>query len=418
MTKKLYLQDIEIAKASDIPVIPTLASVATSGDYNDLSNKPSIPTSTSELTNNSNFVSDASYVHTDSNYTATEKTKLSGIAAGAEVNVQANWTETNSASDAYIQNKPNLATVATSGNYSDLSGAPAIPAITNSVVWYGSSATAAGTRVKGITVNGFTASDLTAGAVFVIEFKYGNTVSNVEFSINQGTAGGNVYAQTDSASPAYKWTGEETVTFIYDGAAFIMCDGGVASTTYYGATKLSSSYSSTSESLAATPSAVKAAYDHATDANTAVTNLSNSLATVATSGSYADLSNKPTIPTATSQLTNDSGFITSSAVPSASSTNPSMDGTASAGTATTWARADHVHPKDTTKANIASPTFTGTPAAPTAAAGTNTTQIATTAFVQTAVAGATSNGIHRLDLTVAQYEALATKDANTLYVVE
>jgi hypothetical protein len=34
------------------------------------------------------------------------------------------------------------------------------------------------------------------------------------------------------------------------------------------------------------------------------------------------------------------------------------------------------------KANLASPTFTGTPAAPTAADGTNTTQIATTAFVQ------------------------------------
>lgn len=37
------------------------------------------------------------------------------------------------------------------------------------------------------------------------------------------------------------------------------------------------------------------------------------------------------------------------------------------------------------KANLASPTFTGTPKAPTATAGTNTTQIATTAFVKTAV---------------------------------
>lgn len=36
------------------------------------------------------------------------------------------------------------------------------------------------------------------------------------------------------------------------------------------------------------------------------------------------------------------------------------------------------------KANIASPALTGTPTAPTAAAGTNTTQIATTAFVATA----------------------------------
>jgi hypothetical protein len=37
------------------------------------------------------------------------------------------------------------------------------------------------------------------------------------------------------------------------------------------------------------------------------------------------------------------------------------------------------------KAAVASPTFTGTPAAPTAASGTNTTQIATTAFVAAAV---------------------------------
>lgn len=37
-----------------------------------------------------------------------------------------------------------------------------------------------------------------------------------------------------------------------------------------------------------------------------------------------------------------------------------------------------------TKANIASPTFTGTPAAPTASSGTSTTQIATTAFVTAA----------------------------------
>lgn len=75
-------------------------------------------------------------------------------------------------------------------------------------------------------------------------------------------------------------------------------------------------------------------------------------------------------------------------VPSASSTSPKMDGTATVGSETAYARGDHVHPKDTSKANLASPTFTGTPSAPTAAAGTNTTQIATTAFVQTALSKA------------------------------
>lgn len=44
------------------------------------------------------------------------------------------------------------------------------------------------------------------------------------------------------------------------------------------------------------------------------------------------------------------------------------------------------------KANIASPTFTGVPAAPTPAAGTNTTQVATTAFVTAAVAAGGGGG--------------------------
>lgn len=41
-------------------------------------------------------------------YTTTEKSKLAGIAAGAEVNVQADWAETSTSSDAYIKNKPDV----------------------------------------------------------------------------------------------------------------------------------------------------------------------------------------------------------------------------------------------------------------------------------------------------------------------
>lgn len=73
---------------------------------------------------------------------------------------------------------------------------------------------------------------------------------------------------------------------------------------------------------------------------------SSSLSTVATSGDYDDLLNKPNIPSNTSDLTNDSGFITSSSVPSASSTTPSADTlNGSVGTGVTWARSNHTHPK-------------------------------------------------------------------------
>lgn len=42
---------------------------------------------------------------------------------------------------------------------------------------------------------------------------------------------------------------------------------------------------------------------------------SNALSSVATSGSYTDLTNKPSIPDSTSDLVNDSGFITSADIP-------------------------------------------------------------------------------------------------------
>lgn len=58
------------------------------------------------------------------------------------------------------------------------------------------------------------------------------------------------------------------------------------------------------------------------------------LATVATTGSYNNLSNKPTIPSANT-----------------TASNIKMNGTQSAGSLSTFAKADHIHPSDTTKAD-------------------------------------------------------------------
>lgn len=45
-------------------------------------------------------------------YTTAEKNKLAGIAAGAEVNVQSDWAQTNTGADDYIKNKPTLGSLA------------------------------------------------------------------------------------------------------------------------------------------------------------------------------------------------------------------------------------------------------------------------------------------------------------------
>lgn len=84
-----------------------LSTVATSGSYNDLSNKPTIPTKTSDLTNDSNFVSSSDL--SNSYYTKTQTDNL--------LNLKANTND--------------LSTVATSGQYSDLLGLPSIPTKTS-----------------------------------------------------------------------------------------------------------------------------------------------------------------------------------------------------------------------------------------------------------------------------------------------
>jgi hypothetical protein len=63
-----------------------------------------------------------------------------------------------------------------------------------------------------------------------------------------------------------------------------------------------------------------------------------------------------------------------------------------------------------TKADLASPTLTGTPAAPTASSGTNTTQLATTAFVQAAVTA----GIQALHPVGSIYTAVVSTNPGTL----
>lgn len=76
-------------------------SGATSASYNSSTNTLTI----SSTDNNTTYsVGDGGL--TQKNFTTALKTKLDGIASGAEVNVQSDWNVTDTASDAFIKNKP------------------------------------------------------------------------------------------------------------------------------------------------------------------------------------------------------------------------------------------------------------------------------------------------------------------------
>ena len=83
---------------------------------------------------------------------------------------------------------------------------------------------------------------------------------------------------------------------------------------------------------------------------------------------------------------------------------PIMDGTATIGTSLLFARQDHIHPSDTSRAPLASPTFTGDPKAPTPTVGDNDTSIATTAFVASTVAAEAVRYDAPQSLTAAQQQ--------------
>lgn len=84
-----------------------------------------------------------------------------------------------------------------------------------------------------------------------------------------------------------------------------------------------------------------------------------------------------------------------------------------------------IYDLDILKAPLASPAFTGTPTAPTPTTGDSSTKIATTAFVNAEIANdatrksaSTGTAINYIwSGTQAQYNAIGTKDDNTLYFI-
>lgn len=133
--------------------------------------------------------------------------------------------------------------------------------------WYGTCPTAAATQAKVVTT---TDGNFTLAEGNMVRVKFTNAQTyNGGITLNvDGTGAKSVMRQGTTATVRYFFLAGEVVDFVYDGTNFLAVNEGIATTTYYGVTKLSSSTSSTSTGMAATASAVKAAYDLANGKST------------------------------------------------------------------------------------------------------------------------------------------------------
>lgn len=122
---------------------------------------------------------------------------------------------------------------------------------------YATCSTASAAAAKVAVCTGF---KLTTGAAVLVKFSNTNSAASPTLNVNS-TGAKPIVAYGTTAIQAYAWKAGQAVMVVYDGTSWVALVQSWATTTYYGITKLSSSTSSTSTTLAATASAVKAAYD-------------------------------------------------------------------------------------------------------------------------------------------------------------
>ena len=342
-TTDIMSQNAVTSALSNKADLTSLASVATSGSYDDLTNKPTIPTKTSELTNDSSFVSSSnlsavamSGSYSDLSNKPTIPTKTSDLTNDSNFVSSSNLaTVATTGSYDDLSNKPtipsktsqltndsnfvssgNLAMVAISGSYTDLSNTPTIPTktsdLTNDSDFVSSSDlstnfysktqtdTLLDGKVDKITGKGLSTEDYTSSDK--------NKLANIEQEANK--------------TIVVNQTGTSTTDVMSQNAVTVAL-GTKADVNNLSTVAISGSYNDLLDKPSipsVIPSVVQTTGSSTTDvmSQNAVTTVlsskadSSNLSSVATSGSYNDLLNKPTIPTKTSDLTNDSNFVSSS----------------------------------------------------------------------------------------------------------
>jgi hypothetical protein len=303
----LSITESQISDLGTYATVATVAGIDTSGfigagstfsgNYNHLSNRPTIPSNNNQLTNGAGYIT-ASSVPTNNNQLTNGAGYITGytVTSSDVTGHQGDITITESQISDFgtYATTASLATVATSGSYNDLSNKPTIPSNNN---------------------------QLTNGAGYI-------TASSVPTNNNQLTNGqGFITGYTVTSSDVTQHEGDITITEsqISDlGTYLTSSDLSSYATQSYVNTQVSNLVDSAPGTLDTLNELAAALGDDANFSTTVTDSIATKMplaggtftgAVTFASGQtfdYNNLTNTPTIPSNNNQLTNGAGFITNS----------------------------------------------------------------------------------------------------------
>jgi len=294
-----FITSAELTKLSGIETgaeVNIIESITINGTPVIVTNKDvsfTIPTKVSDLNNDSGFITKSVDDLTNYTDTTTLNTALGGkqetLVSGTNIKTINNYSllgsgnitiESSGGTADYDQlnNRPQINSVTLTGNKSLSDLGIVIPTVPTNVsaftndsgyqtasdvattlsnevkwAWYGTSSTSASTQAKVVTCEGF---KLETGSVIFVKFDNAQTYNGAPTLNVNGTGAKTVQIKGGTSGIIYMWSPGEIVGFVYDGTYWVAIQKALATKTYYGMTKLSSSATSTSDSLALTPSAL------------------------------------------------------------------------------------------------------------------------------------------------------------------
>lgn len=106
--------------------------------------------------------------------------------------------------------------------------------------WYGNCTTSASTQTKAVTITGFTSSELVNGTRVIIRFNSAQGYNGLPYLNISNTGAKSIFRRSGENAARYEWNAGEIVAFVYYDSVWMIENGGVANTTSFGKTILSS----------------------------------------------------------------------------------------------------------------------------------------------------------------------------------